>query len=68
MGQITQEEHKAFARIVVEVPKAHRVLELARDIKSKRKGFYKYIGNIIKAVESVGLLLNGARKKAHERG
>lgn len=68
MGQITQEEHRALAGIVVEVPKAQTVLKLAKDMKGNRKGFYSYTGNRRKAEETVGLLLNGASDKAHEKG
>ena len=68
MGLITQEEHRALAGIVVEMPKAQMVLKLAKDMKVNRKGFYRYTGNRRKAEQSVGLLLNGASDKAHEKG
>lgn len=35
-------------------------LNLARDIKSNKQGFSKYVGNKRKTRENVGLLLNGA--------
>lgn len=50
------------------MPKAQMVLKLAKDMKGNRKGFYRYTGNRRKAEESVGLLLNGASDKAHEKG
>ncbi|GAB0206869.1 mitochondrial enolase superfamily member 1 [Grus japonensis] len=40
--------------------KAQMELNLARDVKDNKKGFYKYISDKRKARENVGLLLNGA--------
>lgn len=57
-----------LAGIVVEMPKAQTVLNLAKDIKGNRKVFYRYTGNRRKAEESMGLLLNGASDKAHGKG
>lgn len=67
MGQITQEECRVLAGFVVEMPKAQVVFKLAKDMKGNRKCFYRYTGNRRKSVESVGLLLNGASDKAHEK-
>lgn len=36
-------------------------LQNSRDVKGNRKGFYKFIGNKRKAMESVGSLLNEVR-------
>ncbi|CAM5118909.1 unnamed protein product, partial [Natator depressus] len=38
--------------------KSHLELQLARDVKSNKKGFFRYVGNKKKARESVGPLLN----------
>lgn len=51
MGQITREEHRALAGIVVEMPKAQMVLKLAKDMKGNRRGFYRYTGNRREAEE-----------------
>lgn len=40
--------------------KAHLALNLARDIKGNKNGFYRYIGDKRKTRGNVGLLLNGA--------
>lgn len=40
--------------------KIHLKLNLARDMKSNRKGFLKYIISKRKTRQNVGLLLNGA--------
>jgi len=40
--------------------KAHLELNLVRDVKGNKKGFFKYIGDKRKAREKVSLLLNGA--------
>jgi len=37
-------------------------LNLARDMYSNKKGFYKYVNSKRKTMENVGPLLNGARK------
>ncbi|GAB0176869.1 mitochondrial enolase superfamily member 1 [Grus japonensis] len=41
--------------------KAHLELNLARDVKDNKKGFFKYISSKRKTRENVGLLLNEAR-------
>ncbi|CAM4548919.1 unnamed protein product [Lepidochelys olivacea] len=38
--------------------KSHLELQLARDVKSNKKGFFRYVGNKKKAKENVGPLLN----------
>jgi len=40
--------------------KAHLELKLARNVKNKKKGFFKYISSKRKARDYVGLLLNEA--------
>lgn len=39
--------------------KAHLELNLARDIKDKKKSFFKHVSSKRKASENMGLLLNG---------
>lgn len=56
-----------LAGIVVEMPKAQMVLKLSKDMEGNRKAFYRYAGNRRKAEDSVGLVLNGASAKAHEK-
>ena len=36
-------------------------MNLARDVKSNKNGFLKYISTTGKTMENVGLLMNGAR-------
>ncbi|CAM4592414.1 unnamed protein product [Caretta caretta] len=58
---MTREEYKNIARACrneIWRAKSHLELQLARDIKSKKKGFFRYVGNKKKAKESVGPLLN----------
>ena len=46
-------------------------LNLARDVKDNKKGFYKYMGDKRKAMENVGPLLNeagGPGDTGHGRG
>ncbi|CAM5155924.1 unnamed protein product [Natator depressus] len=57
---MTREEYKNIAACRSEIRKAksHLVLQLARDIKSNKKGFFRYVSNKKKVKESVGPLLN----------
>ncbi|CAM4565036.1 unnamed protein product [Caretta caretta] len=58
---MTREEYKNIARAcrnVIRRAKLHLELQLARDVKSNKKGFFRYVGNKKKAKESVGPLLN----------
>lgn len=52
---ITQETHR---NVVIKV-KAHLELNLERNVKSKNKGFYRYISCKEKMRENVGPLLHG---------
>ncbi|CAM5073417.1 unnamed protein product [Natator depressus] len=59
--QMTREEYKNIARACrneIRRAKSHLELQLARDVKSNKKGFFRYVGNKKKAKESVGSLLN----------
>ncbi|CAM4558081.1 unnamed protein product [Caretta caretta] len=61
VGHMTREEYKNIARACrndIRRAKSHLELQLARDVKSNRKGFFRYVGNKKKAKESVGPLLN----------
>ncbi|CAM4707287.1 unnamed protein product, partial [Lepidochelys olivacea] len=61
IGQMTREEYKNIARGCrneIRRAKSHLELQLARDVKSNKKGFFRYVGNKKKAKESVGPLLN----------
>ncbi|CAM4531595.1 unnamed protein product [Caretta caretta] len=61
VGQMTREEYKNTAwacRNEIRRAKSHLELQLARDVKSNKKGFFRYVGNKKKAKESVGPLLN----------
>ncbi|CAM4534454.1 unnamed protein product [Lepidochelys kempii] len=61
VGHMTREEYKNIARACrneIRRAKSHLELQLARDVKSNKKGFFRYIGNKKKAKESVGPLLN----------
>ncbi|CAM4574506.1 unnamed protein product [Lepidochelys kempii] len=61
VGHMTREEYKNIARAcrnVIRRAKSHLELQLARDVKSNKKGFFRYVGNKKKAKESVGPLLN----------
>ncbi|CAM5152153.1 unnamed protein product [Natator depressus] len=58
---MTREEYKNIARACrneIGRAKSHLELQLARDVKSNKKGFFRYVGNKKKAKESVGPLLN----------
>ncbi|CAM4574228.1 unnamed protein product [Lepidochelys olivacea] len=61
IGQMTREEYKNVARACrneIRRAKSHLALQLARDVKSNKKGFFRYVGNKKKAKKSVGPLLN----------
>ncbi|CAM4502766.1 unnamed protein product [Lepidochelys kempii] len=61
VGHMTREEYKNIARACrndIRRAKSHLELQLARDVKSKKKGFFRYVGNKKKAKECVGPLLN----------
>ncbi|CAM4672926.1 unnamed protein product [Lepidochelys kempii] len=61
VGHMTREEYKNIARACrndIRRAKSHLELQLARDVKSKKKSFFRYVGNKKKAKESVGPLLN----------
>ncbi|CAM4652532.1 unnamed protein product [Caretta caretta] len=58
---MTREEYKNIARACrneIRRAKLHLELQLARDVKSNKKGFFRYVGNKKKAKESVGPLMN----------
>ncbi|CAM5103935.1 unnamed protein product [Natator depressus] len=58
---MTRDEYKNIARACrneIRRAKSHLELQLARDVKSNKKGFFRYVGNKKKAKESVGPLLN----------
>ncbi|CAM4534474.1 unnamed protein product [Lepidochelys kempii] len=58
---MTREEYKNIARACrndIRRAKSHLELQLDRDVKSNKKGFFRYVGNKKKAKESVGPLLN----------
>ncbi|CAM5094633.1 unnamed protein product [Eretmochelys imbricata] len=58
---MTREEYKNIARACrneIRRAKSHLELQLARDVKSNKKGFFRYVGNKKKAKESVGPLMN----------
>ncbi|CAM5088467.1 unnamed protein product [Eretmochelys imbricata] len=59
--QMTRDEFIDIARACrngIRKAKSHLELQLARDVKSNKKGFFKYVGNKKKAKESVCPLLN----------
>ncbi|CAM5154475.1 unnamed protein product, partial [Eretmochelys imbricata] len=61
VGHMTREEYENIAqacRNEIRRAKSHLELQLARDVKSNKKGFFRYVGNKKKAKESVGPLLN----------
>ena len=63
---MTQEKCRATipsCRDEVRKTKADPQLKLARDVKSNRKGFYKYINSKRETRENMGLLLNRAREQ-----
>uniref|UniRef100_A0A8C3H5H4 Reverse transcriptase domain-containing protein n=1 Tax=Chrysemys picta bellii TaxID=8478 RepID=A0A8C3H5H4_CHRPI len=58
---MTREEYKNIAqacRSEIRKAKSHLELQLARDVKSNKKGFYRYVSSKKKVKESVGPLLN----------
>nr|XP_048691935.1 uncharacterized protein LOC125630279 [Caretta caretta] len=60
-GQMTKEEYKNIAqacRSEIRKAKSHLELQLARDVKSNKMGFFRYVSNKNKVKESVGPLLN----------
>ncbi|CAM5168179.1 unnamed protein product [Natator depressus] len=61
IGQMTRDEYKNIARACrseIRKAKSHLELQLARDVKSNKKGFFRYVSNEKKVKESVGSLLN----------
>ncbi|CAM4377561.1 unnamed protein product [Caretta caretta] len=61
IGQMTRDEYINIARACrngIRKAKSHLELQLARDVKSNKKGFFRYVVNKKKAKESVGPLLN----------
>ncbi|GAB0182218.1 hypothetical protein GRJ2_000687100 [Grus japonensis] len=60
-GLATWEEYKNVVRVCRDATrkaKTHLELNLARDVKDNKKGFFKYISSKRKTRENVGLLLN----------
>ncbi|CAM5153819.1 unnamed protein product [Natator depressus] len=58
---MTREEYKNIARACrseIRKAKSHLELQLARDVKSNKKGFFTYVSNKKKVKERVGPLLN----------
>ncbi|CAM4713200.1 unnamed protein product [Lepidochelys kempii] len=58
---MTRGEYKNIAqacRSEIRKAKSHLELKLARDVKSNKKGFFRYVNNKKKVKESVGPLLN----------
>ncbi|CAM4572640.1 unnamed protein product [Lepidochelys kempii] len=61
IGQMTRDEYKNIARACrseIRKVKSHLELQLARHVKSNKKGFFRYVSNKKKVKESVGPLLN----------
>ncbi|CAM5145543.1 unnamed protein product [Natator depressus] len=61
IGQMTRDEYKNIARACrskIRKAKSHLELQLARDVKSNKKGFFRYVSNKKKVKKSVGPLLN----------
>ncbi|CAM4661454.1 unnamed protein product [Lepidochelys olivacea] len=61
IGQMTRDEYKNIARVCrseIRKAKSHLELQLARDVKNNKKGFFRYVRNKKKVKESVGALLN----------
>ncbi|CAM4575936.1 unnamed protein product [Lepidochelys kempii] len=61
IGQMTREEYKNIAnacRSEIRKAKSHLELQLARDVKSNKKGFFRYVSKKKKVKESMGPLLN----------
>jgi len=62
-GQATWEEYRNVVRAcrgATRKAKAHLVLNLARDVRNNKKGFFSYISSKRKARDNVGPLLNEA--------
>lgn len=62
-GQVTQEEYRDTVQLCrdgAKKAKAHLELNLARDVKGNKKGFYKYISHNRKTRENMVPQLNGA--------
>ncbi|CAM4590483.1 unnamed protein product, partial [Lepidochelys olivacea] len=60
-GQMTRDEYKNIARVCrseIRKAKSHLELQLAKDVKSNKKGFFRYVSNKKKVKESVGPLPN----------
>ncbi|CAM5158164.1 unnamed protein product [Eretmochelys imbricata] len=60
IGQMTRDDYKNIARACrseIRKAKSHLELQLARDVTSKKKGFFRYVSKK-KVKESVGPLLN----------
>ncbi|CAM5095950.1 unnamed protein product [Natator depressus] len=69
IGQMTRDEYKNIAwacRSEIRKAKSHLELQLARDVKSNKKGFFRYVSNKKKVKESVGPLLNEGGKLVTE--
>ncbi|CAM4689446.1 unnamed protein product [Lepidochelys kempii] len=61
VGHMTRGKYKNIARACrneIRRAKSQLELQLARDVKSNKKGFFRYVGNKKKAKESVGPLMN----------
>ena len=61
-GQATWKEYRDIVRVcrnVTRKVKAQLELNLARDVKDNKKGFFKYISSKRKTGENVSRLLNG---------
>ncbi|KAG6931740.1 hypothetical protein G0U57_001044 [Chelydra serpentina] len=61
IGQMTREEYKNIVqacRSEIRKAKSHLELQLAGDVRSNKKGFFRYVSNKKKVKESVGPLLN----------
>ncbi|CAM5177685.1 unnamed protein product [Eretmochelys imbricata] len=61
IGQMTRDEYKNIARACrseIRKAKSHLELQRARDVKSNKKGFFRYVSNKKEVKESMGPLLN----------
>ncbi|KAG6924798.1 hypothetical protein G0U57_016461, partial [Chelydra serpentina] len=61
IGLTTREEYKSIVqacRSEIRKAKSHLELQLAGDVRSNKKGFFRYVSNKKKVKESVGPLLN----------
>mgnify|MGYP001851525230 CR=1 FL=1 len=66
-GCVGWEEYRAVVHVCrdrIRKAKAQMELNLARDVKDNKKGFYRYIGRRRQAKESVPPLMKGSRKLA----